>query len=45
MLPLNIMRISGLLLHAKHCNGVIVRFSTILVSLIKMLDTNNCHRF
>ena len=27
MLPLNILRNSGLLLHAKHCSGAIVRFS------------------
>ena len=27
MLPLNILRNSGLLLHAKHCRGAIVRFS------------------
>ena len=27
MLPLNILRNSGLLLHAKHCSGTIVRFS------------------
>ena len=26
-LPLNILRNSGLLLHAKHCSGAIVRFS------------------
>ena len=26
-LPLNILRNSGLLLHAKHCCGAIVRFS------------------
>ena len=27
MLPLNILRHSGLLLHARHCSGAIVRFS------------------
>ena len=26
-LPLNILRHSGLLLHARHCSGAIVRFS------------------
>ena len=26
-LPFNILRNSGLLLHAKHCSGAIVRFS------------------
>ena len=37
-LPLNILRNFGLLLHAKHCSGAIVRFSDIS-SLIQVQYT------